>query len=71
MLFVVARSRTDAVFDDTARFGDAVHGGDDRAQAALEFFNGLLDLTLLAALEQVEEAVLVGFEDAEAIQTPP
>ncbi len=42
MLFVVARSRTDAVFDDTARFGDAVHGGNDRAPAALQFFNGLL-----------------------------
>jgi hypothetical protein len=28
--------------DDTARFGDAVHGGDDRARAAFEFFNGLL-----------------------------
>jgi len=28
--------------NDTARFGDAVHGGNGRAQAAAEFFSGLL-----------------------------
>jgi len=42
VLVGVARSRTDAVFDDTARFGDAVHRENDRAQMASEFLNSLL-----------------------------
>ncbi len=43
MLFALARSGTAGISTDIPRFRDAVQGGNDRTQAAADFFNGLLD----------------------------